>query len=319
MPLPVRPKAVAPPAAPAFSMGRLSAYSGGFDIPEGNYALSYEVAMERPHAGSKGNFTARLGVYINFYPLEGGEAQQKFVSLGTKAHLSWAPNETGTGIVPIPGGGGQSPSNKSNWFIHLESLYNSGMPEGVYDNDSSVLNGIWAHIQSIEEPEERKSFGAKTGEAEAEDVRKGGKIPVVTEILEGGKPWEGTGGVPEEGAAVAAAPAPKAAVKTAAKVTPLKAKVAPVAPPVVEETADATDADAVGAAAVSGITALLEKNLKGLPKLQLRTGVFKVLNESAGPEMATAVLDTYFASDEALNSVLGPMGYVSAGGQVKAQ
>jgi hypothetical protein len=99
-------------------------------------------------------------------------------------------------------------------------MYDCGLPEGIFTNDLSVLDGIHVHTQNILEPEDRKGFGSQTGEVAEE--RRSGLVPVVTEIKEDGKPWEGTGGIPEAAATPAPVKAgPKAVVKPAVAAKPV--------------------------------------------------------------------------------------------------
>lgn len=294
----------APPPVEGINFGALNAYSGGFTLPEGDYALEFEACMETL-TEKQSNRQPRLGVLITAHPLDGGEAVPQFLSMGGKAHLSFAPNpDTGKGFVQIPGGAGASLNNKTNWFIFLKSLYDSGMPEGTLINDFTAIDGVWVHTQQIPEPEDRKGFGgAKTGEME--EQRTPGMIPVVTEIKEGGKPWEGTGGI-------GVAPAPvKAGPKAVAKPGAKKAAPAPVV-----EAAEVTD-ETILDAAVQGITAVLEKSPAGCTRLLLRTQTFTAVQKAAGDDMAQAVIDTFFGSDAALNGPLAQLGYTVVGSSIK--
>jgi hypothetical protein len=324
---PAAPAAAPAPVAPSgVSFGSLGFYSGGFQLPEGDWALEFNAQMFQPmkQTGQPAG-PARLGVMVTAHPMAngdftGGEAHEQFYSMGSKAHESFQPNpETGKGLVPVPGGPAQGMNNSTNWFFLLKSLYDCGMPEKVFDNDLSVLDGIWVHTQNVPEPEDRKGFGAKTGEAATtEPDRKPGLIAIVTEIKENGKPWESTGGLPEA-APVAAAPAalrPQVA-KPGPKPVAARpvARPAPVAAPVAAA-AEAGDED-VMTAAVNGVSAVLEKNPQGVSKLLMRTGTFKAVGDAVGAEMAQAVIDTFFGNDEALNSVLNQVGYGIAGAQVK--
>jgi hypothetical protein len=157
-------------------------------------------------------------------------------------------------------------------------------------------------MHNVPEPTEWASIGNKLGEAAEE--RKAGTIAVVSEILEDGKPWEGTGGVPEE----ASAPKTKVAGKPAVAAPKTAVKAAPKA---VEPEPEGNEG--VEVAALSGISSVLEKNPKGCQKLILRTGTFKAVNSSDGAEMAQAVIDTYFATDAALNGLLGQAGFKLVG------
>lgn len=324
-----RPAPAAAPEVEGINFGDIDNYAGGFTLPEGQYALELDVRM---HAGTKADGTPsgpqRLGVMLTAHPLAGGDPSSQFLSMGTNAHQSFAPNPTtGKGVVPVPGGPGANPNNKTNWFLFLKSLYDCGLPKGIFTNDLTTIDGIWVQTQNIPEPEERKGFGtAKTGEADADkkDERKPGLVPIVSEILDNGKPWEGSGGFDFAPAAPAAVPVRKGPIAVASSARPAVAapKVAPKRPvaaaapaPVVEAAAEG-DED-VMTAAINGATAVLEKNPAGVSKLLMRTGTFKAVNEAAGPDMAQAVIDTFFGSDDDLNTVLGQLGYGVVGTTIK--
>lgn len=310
-----------PAAAPVegVNFGSLAQYTGGFILPEGDYALSFNVVLNQTmDKNNQPKGDPRLGVMVDAYPLAGGEAQQQFFSMGSKAAQSYAPNpDTGKGVVALPGGAGGALNNKTNWFLFLKSLYDCGLPEGIFVNDLTTIDGIHVHTQNIPEPEDRKGFGSQTGEVAEE--RRNNLIPVVTEIKEDGKPWEGTGGLPE--APAAAAPV-KAGPKAVAKPAIVKPAAKPVAKPApVAEVVEAAGDEDVLNGAINGISAVLgeEKNANGCTKLLLRTSTFKAVNAAAGGEMAQAVIDTFFGSDEALNGVLNQLGYAVVGTNVKPQ
>jgi hypothetical protein len=227
--------------------------------------------------------------------------------MGGKANLSFAPNaETGKGIVPIPGGQGGGLNNKTNWAILLQSLYDSGLPPGIFTNDLSVLDGVHVHVVQIPEPEERKGFAAaSTGEAA--EVRQERKIAVVSEIKEDGKPWEGGGGIPD----ATAKPKGKVAPKPVAGKALVKAAPKAAAPAPVEAAAD----DDLEAVALNATATVLESN-PSPSRLQLRTGAFKAAQAAGGDDAAQAVLATYFASDAALNALLSKHGYGVKGTQI---
>lgn len=283
------------------SFGSLSDYSsGGFTLAEGNYGLEFEVVMFQAtdrDGNAKGE--ARLGVQITAHPLAGGDPQQQFYSMGTKAHESFAPNpDTGKGIVAIEGGAGKSLSNQSNWALLLKSFYDSGLPEGVFTDDLSVLDGVHVHMQQVPEPESRKQISANTGDVEQEK-RKPGLVAIVTEIMDDGKPWEGTGGIPTE--------KPKAKAKTAAKAAPKAAPKAKAAPVVTDD--EDEDTETVATAAIAEV---LEDHPKGLPKLNLRTTVFKSVSTKKGATVAQDVAKV-FNSDATLNGLLAPLGFKVSG------
>lgn len=302
----------------AVNFGDLAFYSGGFTLPKGRYALSFDALI---HANTKNDGSRgveRLGIMLNAVPIDAegnaiGEPQPQFLSMGSKAMQSFAPDpETGKSIVPIPGAPASTLPRDTNWMLFLKSLYDCGMESGVFTNDLTVLDGIWVLTDLVPEPEGRKSWGANTGEVQQE--RQGPQmIPVVSEIL--AKPWEGEGGMPEaaeEPKKKAGKPAPKAAPKAAAKPA---AKVAPKAKPAPEPDGDE---DAIRSAALNGVSAFLEKNPKGGTKLLLKVQTFAHAKKNADDETAQAVIDTFFDDDDALNGLLGDLGYKVSGGQVTA-
>lgn len=297
------------PAAEEGNFGSQAFYSGGFDIPEGKHALEFNVIYEKDYKTGQVKANARLGMEITAHPLSGGEPVAKFLSMGTKAHLSWAPNSnTGKGIVKLPDGANAPLSNKSNWSLFLDSLYNTGLPENVFTNDVSVLDGMHAQIANVPEPEERKGFGSGAATGEVVEDRKPGKLPIVTEILDGGKPWEGTGGFPEAG---------KPAVKAPAKLTaPARQTLkAPIQPPPNAEPAG--DVDGKEAAETAIATVLSEKaNVNGMKKIMLRTACFKVLSENFEPDVVQAAA-SLMSNDDDLNGLLGGAGYALVGNDVK--
>lgn len=328
---PVR-KAAAPPAPPpaveGVDFGDLAFYNqGSFTLPEGDYAFYFDV---RNHAFTRANGTQgepRLGVMVAAYPLTGGDPHEVFYSMGTKAGLSFQPNPDSAvdglckSLMAIPGGPAAGLPGSTNWNMLLKSLYDSGLEQGVFGNDLTVLDGLWAHTQNVPEPEERKNFGAKTGDVQEE--RRAGVISIVSEILEGGKPWEGGGGLPEEGQAPApaAAPAPRAvarpapvaarpvAAAPAARLAPRPAPKAAAAP--AAEEVDTTQA------ALEGMGEVLSANEKGCARLLLKTGTFKAVSGKYGNDMAQAVIDEHFKDDASINAILGQHGYVIAGPNVK--
>ena len=311
--------------AAGVAFGDLSMYVAGGGLPEGDYIIKdATVQMYQAPANQTTGKTspARLGIMLTLIPyretakgVEYEEEKTQFYSLGTKAHESFAPNpDTGKGVVAVPGGPASTFNNSTNWAIFLKSLRDSGLPEGTFTDDVSVLEGTWVHMSNMPEPAERAGFQSQTGEVAGE--RKAGTIAVVSEIKDDGKPWEGSGGVPD----VEAAPAP-AAAKIATKVaaagqkfngkagpaTPVKTKPAPAPAP--EPEGD----EATQAAAISAISSILEKNPKGLKKLQLRTGTFKAVNDAEGAEMAQAVTNTFLVDDATLSGLLGELGFTLKG------
>lgn len=326
MPIARKPQPVAPPAGVNF--GRLSFYSGGSAIPEGDYAVTHDVMMHqatnRETGATRG--PSRLGVMLSATLLNdpSAEPKQRFLAMGKDAHKFWAPNDTGKGLVEVPGSAAPATQGKmSNWAYYLKSLYDSGLPENVFENDLSTIDGAHVHLQNIDEPKDRKDMRERrktqTGEGAMEEEEFSGPstVVVVTQILDGGAPWEGGGGVPE---AAAPAPAAKIAAKpvVAARPTVVARRPTPPPTPVAQEEAG-EDAD-VEAAAASGVASVLEKFPNGCPVLQLKVGTFSYVKDNMGEEVATLVTSTYFGKDIAnLNALLGGLGYQAAGGKVMAQ
>lgn len=306
-------KNTAPPVEGAM-FGDLGFYGGGsFLIPEGSYIAKNHEVMNWAHQKAK-DPKPKLGVMITFKSRTDPDAAEidQFYSMGTSAHLSWAPNpETGKGVVPIAGGPGTSLPTSSNWGVYISNLYQSGLEQGVFTNDISVLDGVWVQIAHIPEPEERKGFASKTGEAAPQQRTTPNKIAVVSLIEEDGKPWEGTGGD------VAPAAPAKAAPKTAVKAGPVAVKTAPKAAAKsapAPEPAESDD-DALKSAAVSGLGEVLASTPPTMTRLKLRTELFKNLSK-ADADTAKGVIDTFFANDDALNSILGDVGYQVQGSNI---
>lgn len=297
------------PAAAGFDFGNLDAYSSGGGMLEGDYAIA--SIMLCMFAGTKKDGSSagpeRLGAKITFRPLTGGDDQENFYSLGSKAHESWQPREDGKGLVAVTGGPGTAPNASTNWAMFVKSLFDSGLPQGVLQDDLSVLEGTHVHIQNVPEPAERKGFKALTGEAGMEDKPR--TVAIVSEIKDDGKPWEGTGGVPEVEAA-----APKTAAKPVVGKAPVKApvKAAAKAAPAPEPEADGD----LESHAINGISAVLTGHEQGMPTLQLRTGTFKAVKDAVDQPTANTVVNTFFKNNDTLNGILGTLGYVVKGAQI---
>lgn len=297
------------PVATGVNFGSLDMYVAGGGLPEGDYIwadldVRMHQATDRVTGSNKG--AARLGVMITLLDLNNPVEETmrtQFYSFGTGADKSFAPNAAGTGIVPVPGGPATTFPNSTNWAIMLKSLYDCSLPEGIFTNDVTALKGMHVHMANVPEPEERKGFQSKaaTGEAAVEE-RRAGTIAVVTEIKDDGKPWEGTGGVPEA----------KPAVKANGKVSTMPKKTAAPAPAEAIE-----DDDDIAAAAINGITEVLTAKPDGCPKLALKIGTLQAVKKAQGEDMASAVIDAYFGDDASLNGLLGQLGYVVAGPAVK--
>jgi hypothetical protein len=298
----------ASPAGALVDIGNLEMYSSGQFIPDGDYILSsLDVQM---YAGKTPSARAsRLGVMVTFLPLDSPTEDHKltqFYSMGSKADQSFAPNpETGKSIITIPGAPATNLNDKTNWYLFYKSLRDSGLPAGVLVNDVSVVEGAWVHITNIEEPADRGSFASGTAEVQ-QAPRTPGKVPIVTEIKEGGAPWEGGGGTP--------------AVKTTAKPITTRAVPKPNGAPAPPAPAPASAIDDdLRVAAINGISDVLTKKPNGCPRLALRTDTFKAVKSKLGEEVATSVVNNFFEAghEDDLSSVLGEIGYTVINGQVK--
>lgn len=301
-------KTTAPPVE-GLNFGDLGFYSAGGGLPEGDYVwINLDVVMHEGFGEKK--LAARLGVMLTLKDLNdlAAEDRKQFYSFGGKAHLSFSPNpETGKGVVAVPGGPSTSLNNSTNWAFLLRSLYDSGLPQGTFVNDLSVLEGIHVHMQNIPEPAERASFTSQTGDAAEE--RKPGQIAVVTEIKDDGKPWEGTGGLPE-------AETKKPVAKVGKPVAvPAKAKPAVAAKAAPEPEVDEDDLKTAG---VAGLSSYLEANEKGGSKLAIKMAAFKHVKAEFGDEVAQAVQEGLYNDDAELGGLLEQLGFKLAGAMVKA-
>lgn len=310
----------APPAAVGVNFGDDAMYAGGFNLPEGDYAFFFE-AMN--HAFTKGDGTRgqeKFGIMVTAYPLAGGEPVTQFYSMGTKAHLSFTadPDSGGKRIVAIPGAPAATFAQKTNWDALRRSLYDCGLPPGVFTNDLTAIDGTWVHTQNVAEPEDRKGFGAATGEVAQERAQQGPQmISVVTEIKDDGKPWEETGGMPE--GAGEPAPAPKPAARPAFKPVAAKpAAAAKVAARPAAPVAEAEEVPDVLQMAIEGASAVLEKNAQGTTKLMVKTQAFAFVKKTYGDPAAQAVTKL-LNTDEGYESVVSPLGYAVSGANIVPQ
>lgn len=312
---PTRRPATPTPAGVDFGSMHSPIYSGSFVLPEGDYALFFETKMQQPKGGT--NYKARLGVMVLAYPLDkpGVEPVEQFLSMGSKAAESFQPSENGKGLTLVVGGPGTLPTS-SNWNLFRDSLYNSRLPVGIFSDSLETLDGIWVHTTQVPEPEDRKSFASSQATSEVEQPKRQGssKIPVVTEILDGGKPWEGGGGIPEAAPAAALKAGPWAVAPKVAPARPVPARQAAAASAGDEDTKDV---------AVNAIVGVLTdaKYANGCPKLILKTSVFKAIEASNGKEMAQAVASEFFpnGNDAPLSDLLDEIDYQLAGTTVKAK
>ena len=307
----VKPQA---PAAVGVNIGSLDFYSGGFGIPAGKFALEFNAVMyQAKNAQGVNQGPPRLGVMVRAHSLtdaaqRGENAIEQFYSMGGSADKSFAPNpDTGKGFVPVPGGPATSLNHSTNWFMLLKSLYDCGLPQGVFINDLSTIDGVHVATAQVPEPEERKGFQSATSEAQPLEQRKDRKVSIVVEILDDGKPWEGTGGIPEAGAAV------KVGAKTPAKV-PVKPAAAKAPAPAAASTTD--EADLLDMAE-NVATSVIEASPDKMNKLKLKSGMFSKAKEMYGDDITQEIQSKFCSTDEALQRVLDKLGYKIVGSDVK--
>lgn len=304
------------PPAPVVADGvdflNLGFYSGGFTLPPGKYVWT-DVSI-RMYKHEKSTQPERLGALITMIPLADPKEANKhlqFYSFGSSADKSYQPNATGKGILPIPGAAAGGLNQSTNWAILLKSLLDAGLPPGVATNDVSVFEGIWVDMALIDEPVERASFVSNTAESAGQE-RKPNKIAVVREVLDGGKPWEGSGGWPDQPVIFSddAAPLiPAAAPRVNGAATPAPVAQRPAA------TTTSADVDVLNAA-VNGISNVLEKNANGITRLLLKNSTFSGVKAAQGEPMAAAVIANFFDDANGLSTVLGMVGYKLSGVQV---
>ncbi len=284
MPVPSKPLKKKPVAGvPFLDMSTYAEGGQSFDIPEGNYAIQYRVVNAKYTDG-----TTPIGTEITAFPLGGGDPVVKFITYGKGMEESWMPSGDGMSVLETEQEEDfvRKPfSKKGNWAVHLKSLYDA-VPDIPNLSDSfEPIDGIWATIQNIPEPEERSTFGQSTAEETEKRKKFPNKIPVITAILDGGKPWEGGGGFDFEAKptkTVAKKPAPPA-VKPKAKPTPEPEEEA-------EEEQDENEASDATTVADSAVAAFLAKNKAGSSSAMLQTSVFSAVKKEHGAEMAQAVM-----------------------------
>lgn len=307
--VPVRP----PSPVDDVNIGDYKQLTSGYTIPDGAYTCFFNVVMHAGFGTNTRNLPPRLGLMMDAFPLDRPveKAYQAFFGFGKDAEKSFAPNPvTGKGLVRVPGGPGTMPYASTNYGYFLKSLYDCGLPEGVLSNDFTVIDGSHLHLTSQPEPEERKGFVNNT--AEVQEPRKDSKITVVTEILDGGKPWEGTGGMPVFDNSPKTAP--KVAPKTApAARAPAKTGPVAVAAPA-PTTTDAEVDETVQTAAITAASEVITQFPNGTTKTLLKTRVKTAL--ASDPDLAAAVDATYLADDNGLTTLLGFLGYSLKGPMV---
>lgn len=322
-------RAAAPPppvaAGGSVNFGDDNFYSGGLGLPEGDYALGFHTQMFQP-TKQTGQPVGQpfLCVMLTAYPIDAngaliGEPSEHPLGVGRKAHMSFVPSADGKGFDAVPGGPSAGMNDMTNWSIFRKSMRDCGLPDGILANDLSVLDGIWVHTRNVPEPEGRRELRSQTGEAAlnaaGQEDNRTRMVPTVVEIKANGKPWEGTGGIPGEQAAPAAAAAPgrRVAPKPAAPAVAAGRRIAPAAPvaPAANGHADEISHEELMAAALDGMTDFLVKpaNANGATKIALRAGSFTELTKKYGDDMATAVVETFFVDDATLDTVINQLGY----------
>jgi hypothetical protein len=346
-------QAVAAPAAagPNFLDNDWFSTGGGFDLPPGVWTLFHTLTYgglikkdgtEAPNSKAlRCEITAYMchedGTLVQ--DAEGGlTVHEVKIGLGRKAHESWMPNpETGKSLVPVPGGKAQPSSVLSNFGLYIKSLYDSGLPKGTATNDISAIDGIIVRTENQDAPEERKSIStrrASTGEiGEEEQKRADSKVLTVVELLENGKPWEGTGyALDADGALVfqgeAAAPAPKSAAvaakapaaraasgaaKSTAAAPRIAAKAAPA--PVEEAAEEAVDDESYAEIAEAALAKAIADTKAPVTKGKVKMAAYAAVGDET---LASAITDLFWATDDKLNLALGKLG-MKLGGPANTQ
>lgn len=302
-------------------------------IPEGRYACWFDLMMHHftKADGTPGKGPEQLKVRVTAWPIdENGvslsrpedEPKYGYYGLGSKAHLSFAPDPaTGKRLLPLPGGTSTKFTNLSNWGVFRDSLRGCGMPNKFVTSDFTPLDGVWLRFTVVAAPEGRKALRAgKTADVEEQDADRPDTVSVPLEAIDGGRVWDGqAGGLLEAAPAPAARPAPgrpaPPAAKAAAAGRPAPRAAAAPAPVAAEE-----ETEDVATVATNAIASFFEdpKNVKGAAKAALRTFVFRTVSETVSPDMGQQVLNAYFEDVAVLGGILGEFGYVINGAMIKA-
>lgn len=305
-----------------FDFGSLENYSAtGGGLPPSKYAMFFEFVMRTPQdkqGNAKGatHLSAKALCYDLVKP--GDEPREQFWGMGKKAHESWLPDpEDPKRLVAVEGGPGGGLDNRTNWYIFLKSMYDAGLPNGTLADEVgptiAALDGVWVLTGEVPEPAERQgmSSGAASGEV-AGAPRQLGKIAVVVDFVDEGKPWEGGGGMPKVG---------KAAAAKATTGKPVAKKKADPEPE--EEAEPETETDGIDLASVaeSALSEVLGKNENGMSRLKLKIESLKVANKKFGEEAGTNFVDAYFPANDPkfklLSGVLGELDFQLVGSDVK--
>jgi hypothetical protein len=278
---------------PGFNLGDSEVYVGSGGIPEGDYILKdfkveYNQGINRETGQAKG--PQRIGVNLTVVPLHDpnnpDEEKTSFYGFGKSAMKNFAPHPTNQyKVVQTPSATGGTIHPSCKWGMFYKSLMDSGLPKGVFVNDLSVLKGTWVHMQPTEAKDWKtiRAQVATTGEAD-EDEGGGGNdfVTVVSEIKQGGMPWEGGGGIPEEGAT------PKKGLLAKKPPAPAAAKGLKKTPPPPPPPSDDDDPGEDAARAI--VHTILEANMTGLPSLSLRNKFIKIAGEKYEDDVAAAAL-----------------------------
>lgn len=281
----------------AVSIGKLSTYSGSFGIPEGDYTLSFEFKLYKPE---KSQYDSTLGCLVTFEK-DGSDPREHFYSFGrnAKEYFTVDPKSKGKRIIAVAGKEGGSLNDNTSHAVLLKSMYNSGLPDDVYDDDVSVLDGVVVHIQSEDEPDSWKGLKAQsTGDEEAKP-RTPKKIPVVTEFISA--PWiEEVKGKKAD---------PKPAGKPAAKGKP---------EPEPEEEESGDEAE-VAELAMNLVADVLGENPDGMAKLKMRVALLPKAKKQHGDEKAQEIVAFLFSDEDNLTAALDQLGYKLKAGNIVAK
>jgi len=290
-----------------------SIFVSGGGVPDGDYCIFAEYAIHTPTDKATGapKGDPKLGVMVTYYAINdlAAEPRKQHYSVGRNAHKSFMPNADGSGIVPIPGAPPQPFYHDTAWEVFINEAVNAGVPDKLPGPKS--LNGFWVHITQVNEPESWSKMPQTGATAEVQGKpREPVKIAVISQILPGGNPLQGGGGLE----ALQKGAKPVSTVVTAKDIKAIVGATAAATLP-----ADGVNLEDLAAAVEEAATAALEKpeNSKGMPRGKFRQEVGDFLDAQFGADVKDAAFTEVISNEAELNKILGKLGFVLQGLQVK--
>lgn len=324
------------PAKKYFDFANVDNYTetGGFALPKGRYCMFFDFILHTPmdkQGTVKGDtkLALRASCYDPADPTI--EPKEAIWGMGKKAHNMYLPDpDDPKRLVPVIGQDGKEATGqldtRTNFFIFFKSMLDCQLPvDKMYDDEGfptlANIDGIWMDTEQADEPESRKEMGKvqATGQV-APEPRKPMKITVCVNIPDEGKPWEGTGGMPEAAAPAKpkapVKPAPKAPAKPTAPARPQPPAKRP-APPVAEpepEPGDGEDQAELGTIALDIISDVLgiEGFQDKISTMKMQVEVIKAAKKKfKSDEMGTAIVAEYFSPEGGgdREAILNSIGY----------